>query len=269
MSDASTPLSTLADAPSSGRLFPGLAARLPIGRLGRAFHAFQAATSTQDELRRLAEAGAPEGTVVVADHQTRGRGRHGRQWLDAPGANLLVSVLLRPEIPPARVPQLSLLAVVAAAEALTLATGVAVGIRWPNDLQVGERKLGGILAEAVTAGERVEHVTLGLGINVNQTEFPADLAPRVTSLALEARLMLDREAILEALLGSLDRWYARYLREGFAPVRAGWCRASLTLGQPVSTAGVTGVAEDLDADGALIVRTREGTRVRLVAGELR
>lgn len=268
MSDVSTPQPAPVDAPPSVPLFPRLATRLPIGRMGRAFHAFRTIGSTQDELRRLAEAGAVEGTVVAADHQTRGRGRRGRQWLDARGTNLLLSVLLRPEIAMARIPQLSLLAAVAAAEALERVTGVAVGIRWPNDLQVAERKVGGILAEAVTTGGRVAYVALGFGINVNQTEFPPDLAIRAGSLAGEMGRILDREAILEALLLSLDRWYTRWLRDGFAPVREGWLRVSLTLGRSVGGPGVTGTAEDLDADGALLVRTADGACVRLVAGEL-
>lgn len=230
---------------------------------------FRTVASTQDELRRLAEAGVPEGTVVVADHQIRGRGRQGRRWLDEPGTNLLLSLLLRPETPAARAPQLSLLAALASAEALSTSTGLVIGIRWPNDLQVRERKVGGILAEAAALGEQVSHVILGIGIDVNQTEFPDDLSGRATSLALEAGQALDREALLEALLISLDRWYARYRREGFAPVRDGWLRAAVTLGQRVNGSGVTGTAEDLDADGALLVQTAEGTLVRLVAGELR
>jgi len=207
--------------------------------------------------------------VVIADHQTRGRGRHGREWLDEPGANLLFSVLLRPDLPAAQVPRLSLLTALASAEALAAGTGLPIGIRWPNDLQVRARKVGGILAEAAAAGERVSHVVLGIGINVNQTRFPADLSRPATSLALEAGQALDREALLEGLLASLDRWYARYRREGFLPVRDGWRRASVTLGHPVDGGGVSGIAEDLDEDGALLVLTPEGVRVRLVAGELR
>jgi BirA family biotin operon repressor/biotin-[acetyl-CoA-carboxylase] ligase len=237
--------------------------------MGRAFYPFRSLPSTQDELRRLADSGAPEGTVVLADHQTRGRGRKGGEWLDEPGANLLFSVLLRPDIPAAQAPRLSLLAAVAAADGLTAVTGMTIGIRWPNDLQVKERKVVGILAEAETVGDRLSHVVLGIGVNVNQTEFAADLSRPATSLTLESGRELDREALLAALLASLDRWYARYLREGFPPVREGWRRSSVTLGHPVDGDGVTGIAEDLDEDGALRVRTAEGALARLVAGEIR
>ncbi len=259
----------MAEAVPDCSLFPRLAARLPFGLMGTAFYPFRTIASTQDELRRLAELDAPEGTVVVADHQTRGRGRHGREWLDEPGANLLFSVLLRPHIPAAHVPRLSLLSAVAAADALVSATELTVGIRWPNDVQVRGRKVVGILAEAAVVGERISHVVLGIGINVNQTRFPADLTRPATSLALEAGRQLDREALLEALLAALDRWYARYLREGFLPVREGWRRASVTLGGPVEGGGLIGIAEDLDEDAALLVRTADGALARLVAGELR
>ncbi len=237
--------------------------------MGRACYAFRTIDSTQDELRRLAEAGDPEGALVLADHQTLGRGRQGRRWLDQPGTNLLLSVLLRPPVPAAWTPQLSLLAALASAEALGAATELAIRIRWPNDLLVRERKVAGILAEAAVTGERVAHVVVGIGINVNQTEFPADLSTRATSLALEAGRRLDREPLLETLLVSLDRWYARYLSEGFSPVRERWSQASVTLGDRVNGGGITGIAVDLDADGALLVRTAEGDLVRLVTGELR
>ncbi|MBI4240706.1 MAG: biotin--[acetyl-CoA-carboxylase] ligase [Candidatus Rokubacteria bacterium] len=259
----------MAETLARSSLFPRLAARLPIGRVGKVFYAFETTGSTQDEIRRLAEAGAPEGTLVVADHQTRGRGRQGRAWLDEPGSSLLLSLLLRPEIPAGTAPQLSLLAAVASADALTGATALPVGIRWPNDLEVRARKVGGILAEASATGEQVSHVVVGIGINVNQTRFPAALARPATSLALEVGRPLDREPLLEALVASLDRWYTRYVREGFAPVREGWCQASVTLGQPVDGGGVTGTAEDLDVDGALLVRTAAGARTRLVAGAFR
>ncbi|MFQ5520748.1 MAG: biotin--[acetyl-CoA-carboxylase] ligase [Candidatus Methylomirabilia bacterium] len=251
---------------SKSTLFSRLSARLPLGLMGRAFHAVRVVPSTQDELRRLAEAGAPEGSVVVADHQTEGRGRQGRAWVDQPGANLLVSVLLRPKIPMARVPQLSLLAAVATQEALTASSHLEIRVRWPNDLEVHRRKVAGILAEASSDG-RATVVMIGLGINVNQTEFP-DLPRRATSLALEAGRMFDREALLEGLLDALNRWYTRYLRQGFVPVREAWLQSAHGLGGRITQGSVTGTAEGLDSDGALLVRTSAGEVIRLVAGEL-
>ena len=251
-------------------LYPRLAARLPLGIMGRAFYPLRSVNSTQDVAKQLATEGAPEGTVVVADHQIRGRGRAGRTWLAEPNVNLLFSVLLRPPVPIARVPQLSLLAAVAASEALETRTGLPIRIRWPNDLMLAGRKVAGVLTEAASAGQRVLHVTVGIGINVNQTGFPEEIRERATSLALATGRSLDREELLEALLAALDRWYAVYLETGFASVRYAWCRSSATLGEwVVSGQGIAGTALDLDEDGALLVRAPSGVVERVVAGEVR
>jgi BirA family biotin operon repressor/biotin-[acetyl-CoA-carboxylase] ligase len=237
--------------------------------MGRAFYPFRSTDSTQDVAKKLAAAGAPEGTVVVADYQTRGRGRAGRTWLAEPGLNLLLSVLLRPSLPLARVPQLSLLAAVASTEALAAEPGVSARIRWPNDLMLAGRKVGGVLTEAASGAERVLYAVIGIGINVNQTGFPEEIRDRATSLALTTGRVLDRERLLEALLAALDRWYAIYLETGFEAVRSAWCRSSATLGEwVVGGQGVSGTALDLDEDGALLVRIPSGIVKRVVAGEI-
>lgn len=250
-------------------LYPRLAARLPFGLMGRAFYPLRSVDSTQDVAKQLAAEGAPEGTVVVADHQTRGRGRAGRTWLAEPRVNLLFSVLLHPPIPIARVPQLSLLAAVASSEALETQTGLPLRIRWPNDLMLAGRKVAGILTEAASGAQRVLHVVVGIGINVNQTGFPDEIRDRATSLALATGRSLDREKLLEVLLTALDRWYTVYLETGFASARSAWCRNSATLGEwVVSEQGIAGTALDLDEDGALMVRVPSGVVERVVGGEV-
>lgn len=225
--------------------------------------------STQIEARRLAEAGAPEGTVVRAEHQTQGRGRLGRRWVDEPGSTLLVSIVLRPAVDPGRLPQLSLVAGVAVAEALEQTSSLPVALDWPNDLLVGGLKVAGILAESFPAPEGGSVVILGIGINVNQTRFGEDLAGLATSLALAAGRPFDREPILAAVLDRLEAWYRRWLAEGFEPVREAWRRGSATLGRRVSAdGGAVGIAEDLAEDGALLVRTEAGALVRRVAAGL-
>src|SRR5205085_2328960 len=140
-------------------------------------------------------------------HQTEGRGRLGRRWWDEPGQSLLVSVLLRPVISPAHAPQISLVAGLAVTDALQ-AEGVTALIRWPNDILVGGRKICGILAEAASGGgARVDHVLVGIGVNLDQTAFPAEIAERATSLRLITGRAPDREAVLGALLAALDRRY--------------------------------------------------------------
>lgn len=225
--------------------------------------------STQNTARALAEAGAPEGTVVWAEHQTHGRGRLGRAWLDEPGSNLLISTILRPESRFSQLPQLSLVAGVAVAEAIRGETGLPVTLAWPNDLLIHGRKVAGILAESFAPDDDATLVILGVGINVNQTRFPADLAGQATSLALEAGRPFDRERLLSALVHSLEAWYRRWQTEGFAAVREAWVRASETLGERVAIEeGVEGVAVDLAEDGALLVRTDTGALVRQVTGEV-
>jgi len=226
--------------------------------------------STQSEARRLAEAGAPEGTVVRAEHQTRGRGRLGREWVDEPRSALLTSIILRPPVEVSRLPQLSLVAGIAVAGALGEASGLPVAVAWPNDLLIRGLKVAGILAESFAgSGGTGPVVILGIGINVNQVRFPPDLGGRATSLALEAGHAFDRERLLAAVLERLEAWYRRWVAEGFGPVREAWRRASATLGQPVvADGGVAGIAEDLGEDGALLVRTEAGALVRRVATAL-
>jgi BirA family biotin operon repressor/biotin-[acetyl-CoA-carboxylase] ligase len=237
-------------------------------RLGAIRHDLAEVESTQTVARALADAGAPEGTLVVADHQRAGRGRQGRPWLDRPGESVLLSLLLRPPIPPSDVPQLGLLAAVAVAEAVAEQTGLAPDIKWPNDLLLAGRKCAGILAEAAWDGTGVTRVILGIGVNVNQREFPADLAGRATSLRLALGRPVDRGALLETMLARLEDWYDRYLDRGFEPVRQEWCRRAVTLGRPVASGAVRGVAVGLEPDGALLVREPSGRSHRVVAGEV-
>jgi BirA family biotin operon repressor/biotin-[acetyl-CoA-carboxylase] ligase len=226
--------------------------------------------STQEELTRLALAGAPEGTVVTADHQTGGRGRRGRTWWDGPAENLLMSVLLRPPIAISQAPQLSLVAAVAVVDALHATAGVRVGIRWPNDVLAGGRKLCGILSEAVAGAEgRLQHVLLGIGINVNQTEFHEAIREVATSLRLVTGRREDRTRILDGLLEALDRRYAQFLGGDFAAIRSDWRRHSLSLGRLVRTSdGEEAEALDVDESGALIVRGPDGAERRLSSGEV-
>ncbi len=233
------------------------AAAPSIVRLGRV-------DSTQAIAFALAADGAPDRTVVVAESQAAGRGRRGRTWHDEPGASLLVSVVLRPRLPAARLPTLSLVAAVAVAEALVAVTGVAPRLKWPNDVLVDGRKIAGILLESrLPEGTTI----LGIGINVAQRAFPPELAERATSLRLATGRDVDRETLLAAVLEALDRWRARLEAEGFEPVRARWRALADTLGRPVTVDGVSGVAVDVDDDGALLV-DEGGRRRRVVAGEV-
>jgi BirA family biotin operon repressor/biotin-[acetyl-CoA-carboxylase] ligase len=233
-----------------------------IVRLGRV-------ESTQTIAFALAADGAPDGTVVVADSQAAGRGRRGRAWLDEPGASLLASIVMRPRLAPARLPGLSLAAGVAVAEALTRAAGVTPRLKWPNDVLVNGRKIAGILLESRFGAETERATTiLGIGVNLTQRVFPADLVQRATSLWLVSGRRVDRDALLTALLDTLVDWRKRLERQGFAPVRERWRALADTLGKVVSVDGVRGLAVDVDATGALVVDDSDGRRRLVFAGDV-
>ncbi len=222
--------------------------------------------STNDVARALADAGVPEGAVVVAEVQTQGRGRLGRSWF-SPEGGLWCSVLLRPQARSAW-GRLSLAAAVAASEAIEATVPLRTGIRWPNDVVIGERKACGILIEG-TGGA----VVVGIGINVNVPveTLPPEVAAHATSLHLAAGHPVDRETILRALLGSLARWYGLW-DAGDDAVLEAWRRRDVTRGTHVIVDGpgprVEGVAVGVDDDGALRVRLESGVVQRVVAGDL-
>jgi BirA family biotin operon repressor/biotin-[acetyl-CoA-carboxylase] ligase len=235
---------------------------------------FDEVDSTQIVARDLARAGASEGTVVVAERQTAGRGRLGRAWHSPAGVNLYCSILLRPAVPPHVVPQLALVAGVAVAAAVAEETGEEPGIKWPNDVLLDGRKVAGTLTEMDSALERVEHVILGIGVNLNGGEgaFPPELRDKATSLRRVTGRRVDRAAFAARLLAALEARYGRYLRGGFASVRAEWeSRSSLTGAQVRVLAPEgerAGRVLGLDADGALRLRQADGRIIRIVAGEV-
>ncbi len=222
--------------------------------------------STQAVAWRLAAEGSPDRTVVVADHQSAGRGRRGRAWAAAPGTSLLASILVRPRAPLALWPAFSPTTAVAAAEALSRTTGLRPSLKWPNDVLAGGRKLGGILVES-RGGSGDPVLIVGVGINLAQRGFPLELGGGATSVALETGQAPGRDAVLAALLEEFDAWRARLEAEGFEPVRERWLALAETIGQTVTIEGVTGLAVGLDADGALLVEDAGGIR-RVVAGAI-
>ena len=222
--------------------------------------------STNDVAGVLAEQDASEGLVVAADRQTAGRGRLGRSWASPAGAGIYASVVLRPSSPAATL--VTIAAGVAVAEGIRSATGLAVLLKWPNDVQVGQRKLAGILAEAAAS-----HIVLGIGINVQPGAYPPDVAARATSIEAELGRPVDRGLVLAECLAALGSRY-RELEQGRGRlvVEAWRARASPMLGRRVEweAAGVrqTGIAENIDEDGALIVKTSAGA-FRIRSGEVR
>jgi BirA family transcriptional regulator, biotin operon repressor / biotin---[acetyl-CoA-carboxylase] ligase len=241
-------------------------------RLGHPVHVFAEIGSTNDEAKRLAAEGAPEGTLVLAETQTAGRGRLGRQWHTPPGAGLALSLVLRPRLSATQAVRLTMLAGVAACEALEAAAGLRPRLKWPNDILLGERKAGGILVESALAGDRLEYAVLGLGLNVSAAPAPEQVAFPATSVEAAAGRPGDRLALLAALLLALEAHSGALTTDG-GGLRAAWQARLAWLGQMVTahtSAGEwTGRAEGVDDDGALLVRLASGEQRRVLAGDVR
>lgn len=240
--------------------------------IGQVLHHFEVISSTNDHARELAEEGADHGEVVIAESQTGGRGRRGRPWVSPPGLNAYFSVILRPDLPPARAPELTLLASVAICDALRQAN-VPAAIKWPNDLLAQERKIAGILTELAAEPESVRWAVIGIGVNVNagRADFPPELRDVATSVLLERGAPAPRALFVAACLTALEDWLDRHAEEGFEPVRRAWRERSATLGRDVTvrTDGrdIVGRAEDVDELGALLVRTERGME-RVLSGDV-
>ena len=244
------------------------------GTIGWRIHYYKEVESTQDVAARLAAAGAEHGTAVIAETQSAGRGRMGRRWHSPPGANLYTTIILRPKIPIAEVAQLSLVAGVAAAEALqTIAAGM-VALKWPNDVWLNGKKAGGMIAEAISeANQALACVLLGIGLNLNLAaeELPDELRAHATSVLIETGVRCDREAIAAALFSSLNNRYMEFESRGFGGIRDACERYSALSGKKVAIvngeAREAGVVRGIDSDGALILDTG-GSVKRILAGDV-
>lgn len=240
--------------------------------LGRPLLCLEETPSTSEVAFHMAsEGGAPHGQLVVAEAQTKGRGRLGRSWISPGGVNLYFSLVLRPALDPARAPELALVAGVALAEALS-DFGAPARIKWPNDVEIGGRKVAGILAEMSAVPERLLFAVLGVGINVNADPLPNEIASIATSLKRELGRPVSRPRVLSAALGGLEDWLDRHEDQGFAPVRERWRELSSTLGNAVDVEVegrvLSGEAIDIDEGGALLIRTPQGVQ-RVLVGDVR
>jgi BirA family transcriptional regulator, biotin operon repressor / biotin---[acetyl-CoA-carboxylase] ligase len=244
------------------------------GTIGWRIHYLVHATSTQDAAASLAAEGAAEGTVVIAETQSAGRGRMGRRWHSPPGASLYATIILRPTTPVAEVARLSLVAGVAAAEALeTVALGI-VALKWPNDVWLRGKKTGGIIAEAITEpNQKLACVLLGIGLNLNlaENEIPGELKEIATSVLIETGRKCDRVKIAAELFSHFDSRYMELETSGFASIAPVWTHYSALKGEQVTVVNAgareTGVVAGIDKDGALLLES-EGKVKRILAGDV-
>jgi BirA family biotin operon repressor/biotin-[acetyl-CoA-carboxylase] ligase len=245
--------------------------------IGRRCLYFPEVASTNALARTMAQQGAAEGVVVVADAQTAGRGQAGRVWISPPGRNIYVSIVLRPVLAPAQAPLLSLFAAVALVDTLRQ-EGVPCGVKWPNDVLVGDRKVAGILTEMEIDGERVRFVVVGIGVNVNMA--PTDLGRHLGPIAHTATALqivlgheVSRERLLATLLSRFEQWYGRFCDQGETVLEEAWEERSLMRGRRICarTADTIweGTAEGIDALGRLRMRRDDGSWLALTSAEVR
>ena len=242
--------------------------------VGRDIRVFQETTSTNDVIERFARDGIKEGVVVFAESQTKGRGRLGRKWLSPAAKGLWFSVLLRPSLRPQEATQLTVASATAVRRAIQSQTGLKAGIKWPNDILLNGRKTAGILTEMAAEVDRVKHVILGIGVdvNLNAADFPPDLRKTVTSLKIEMGKPIPRAELAVNILRELDADYERVCSGDFTAVADEWEEHCNTIGHPVSiqtgNRHVRGRAESLAEDGALLVRTDHGHLERIIGGDV-
>ena len=252
-----------------------ITAGLATKRIGSSVVCLKETESTNQVAFRMAEEGAGEGTVVIADAQSAGKGRLGRVWLSPAGVNLYCSVVLRPSIAPVAACQLTFLSVVAVARAIESCTALKPLIKWPNDILIDGKKVAGLLNEMNAETEKVNFVVLGIGVNLNVRM--SDLGEGVlrhpaTSLLEAGGVEVNRAEFTRVLLRELDRLYDRFLAEGEGPVRAEWLERSAIRGRSVRVSQVnrefTGVVQGVDSFGALLVKLADGTVETVLSGDV-
>jgi BirA family biotin operon repressor/biotin-[acetyl-CoA-carboxylase] ligase len=242
--------------------------------IGRDIRVFEETTSTNDVIEKLAHDGVKEGVVVFAESQTKGRGRLGRKWISPARKGLWFSILLRPDLRPQEATRLTVAAATALRRAIHAETGLQPEIKWPNDILIGGKKVAGILTEMSAELDRVKHLILGIGVDVNleATELPPELRRLATSLKIESGQAISRPELAAAILRELDEDYARIADGKFPQLADEWEKHCATIGRNVTvqTGGrkISGRAESLDDDGSLRVRTEHGHLERVIGGDV-
>lgn len=250
----------------SHEILSGLQTRV----LGREIVHFEEVPSTMDVAMGLALEGKPEGTLVVAETQTKGRGRMGRKWSSPKGAGLYFSLVLRPRMSIRDVPLMTLMSAVAVCQAVRELSALEAKIKWPNDILIGGRKLSGILMELNADMDGVKFITLGIGLNVNTTA--KHLPAHATSLKSETRRSFNRAEVLRCILKHLETWYGILQEEGSERVLNQWRLWSDTLGRRVrmedQQGTCEGVALDIDEFGRLMIRNADGKVIHRMTGDV-
>lgn len=251
-----------------------IALGLDTGIMGRRFLYQEEVTSTQDIAEEAARKGAEEGVVVISERQTKGRGRKGRLWASPPREGVYFSVILRPNLRPNRIVQIPLLAGVAVCKAIRRVTPLEPRIKWPNDITIGGKKVAGILAEMSCDMDRVDHIVLGIGVNVNTrcSLLPEPTRGIATSLAERCGEYVSRVRLVQSILAEFDALYTAFLASGFDALREEWKALDSTVGSWVKVSDaegeIKGKALDIDGEGFLLVRKEYGNVERVISGDV-
>ncbi len=233
--------------------------------IGQRLYYFDSVDSTQKKANVLAGEGAPEGTAVVADEQVSGRGRLRRSWHSPKGTGIWMSLIIRPDIPLFLAPQMTLLTAVAVSLAIQEVTELKPAIKWPNDILIDGKKVTGILTEMKAEADKIHHIIIGIGINVNQkaNDFPADLQEKAASLSMLSGQEISREKLIASLFSQFEKIYTIYRENGFGPIKTLWESFAISLGRTItavtSRETIIGKALGITDEGVLLLEDAEGT----------
>jgi len=238
--------------------------------IGQKIFYHEALRSTMENAFRLAMENEPEGTVVCAETQTKGKGRLGRHWSSPKGKGIYMSIILRPKLFPTDVAKLTLLSAVAVAEAVKNVTGIQAKIKWPNDLLIDGKKIAGILTEMSGEMDRVHFVIVGVGLNVNTVQ--SALPDCATSIKCEWKKTCSRVLLIQEILRSIEHWYDEFCKNGFTKVSEQWQEYSATLGKRIKiedpSGDIEGQAIGIDENGGLIIRSDSGLTLKKMTGDV-
>ncbi|GAB5046658.1 biotin--[acetyl-CoA-carboxylase] ligase [Thermodesulfovibrio sp. TK110] len=242
--------------------------------IGKEIVVYDEVESTNSKANELLKQGYPSGTVVIADRQTKGKGRLGRKWISPSGKNLYMSIALKPDIPPKYATLLTLTSVVACTTALRRYTDIPVMIKWPNDMLIDDKKIGGILTEMKIEGEKIKSAIVGIGINVNMTEedIPEEIKEIATSLKIYKGEDFSREVLTVEIIKEFDKWYQLLEKRQRKTIIDRWMQLSGTIGRQVkiilADRQLVATAEAIDEEGRLIVKLSDGTYEKICAGDV-
>lgn len=232
--------------------------------MGRHIHYEESVESTQKIAQRLVYEEAPEGTIIIAEEQLSGRGRMDRKWYSPKYTGIWLSMILRPNLPPPKAPQLTLITAVAVVQAIEEMTNLTPQIKWPNDILLNGKKVTGILTELQADADRIKSIIIGIGINVNQQveDYPEELQPIATSLSIECNQQLKRAELVQILLLKFEKLYTLYLEKGFYPLKLLWESYAISIGRNITARTVTGSlygkAMGITDDGVLLIEDSAG-----------